>query len=175
MANFMPVLAGRPDFGSKDRNSWLEVLMMFLGDPFRPINGRYQYTIPADAIVGEISGSSIWRNNAHGIRELNEFSESFQLTDTEVKTVSDRPCIMFAYNATDNVGCIYACYGTTYASSGAFIVHTNDATKFTVNAPLAGYIACYHNGTSAFVFDNQMGHEVQVFGCVISIGDQMTS
>lgn len=182
MASF-PLLFGAPSFGSEDRDQWIRVLTLFLQDPFKPqasiVNGamqvNYQYSIPGEAITGTVPGSAIWRNNAHGIRELNEFSDSEYIADNTTRNMSDRPCILFAYNATDNTGAIYICCGTTFANSGAFLVYATDAPKWTTNAPLAGAISCYHDGSSAFIFDNQMGHTVTIFGCVISLGDQITS
>ncbi len=178
MANFVPALFGKPSFGSQERDAWLEALMLFLADPFRPVGGRYNFEVPADAINFDnfsIPGEAIWRNNSHGIRELNEFSEFVTIADTATRNVSDRPCVLFAYNATDNVAAVYLMVGTSFASSGAFRVYATDTTKWTTNAPLAGNISAYHDGSSAFILDNQMGHSVNVFCCVVSLGDPITS
>lgn len=174
MANFNPVLFGKPSFGSQDRDAWLECLLLFLGDPFRPIGGKYAFTVPGDAITGEVPGSAIWRNNSYGIRELNEFSESNYINDGDTMEISNRPGVLFVYCETDILEAIYFLKGNTYAASGSELVHGNN-TYWTTNAPLAGYIACYHNGTSAWVLDNQTGNQVKLYMCIVSLGEQVTS
>lgn len=173
MASF-PVLFGMPTFGSEDKDAWLRALTMFLGDPFRKIGGQYSFTVPGDAIVGPIAGASVWRNNGYGIRELNEFSESDTIADAGTMGLSNRPAVLFAYSATDNEIAIYLLAGTTYANSGAFLVYGNN-TYWTTNTGTANRLSAYHDGSASFLFDNQLGHSVTLYMCIISLGEQITS
>lgn len=100
MANFMPVLAGRPDFGSKDRNSWLEVLMLFLGDPFRPVGGRYNWQVPPDAITGGVSATT---TNSYGVPTLS-FTVTSHLVEIDgTMAVTNQPGVLYVSHRPDGI------------------------------------------------------------------------
>lgn len=183
MANFFPSLFGKPDFGNLDRNAWLETLMLRLGDPFRPINGKYEYTVPGDAIrgpidgsliTGSIPGSAVWKNNAFGIRELNEFSESRLVADGDFITVSDRPGYLFIYSHDDAVGAVYELYGNSFGTLNASLFggtitvwgFPGDAGKLGVGKKL---------GEDTWVLENLTGSDRTVNMCMMSLGPQVLS
>ena len=180
MASF-PLLFGAPAFGNEDRDQWIRVLTLFLQDPFKPmassVGGNtstlYGWSVPGEAITGTVPGSAIWRNNSYGIRELNEFSESDTIADSATMAISNRPAVLFVYSATDNYRAIYMLYGTTFANSNADLVWGNN-TYWTTNAPTANRLSCYHDGAD-WVLDNQLGHSVTLYMCIVSLGDQVSS
>lgn len=178
MASF-PLLFGAPSFGSEDRDQWIRVLTLFLQDPFKPqasiVNGamqvNYQYSIPGESITGTVPGSAIWRNNAHGIRELNESPEKVTLADTASQTISDRPGVVFAYNSTDEKPAIYHLYGSSGTANAVGIggFFGPGSWDFPGTAGTIGI----GPGTGGWVIENNLGYDVDVYLCVVSLGPQI--
>ena len=173
MASSFPILFGAPSFGDEDRDQWIRVLQLFLQDPFAPhavtVGGetqvRYGYTVPAGAITGEISGSQIWKYNSYGIRELNEFSQATEFALAEVRSVSNRPAILFIWTSSGDGYCVAA-----LLDGSVEILNFNGA--FTNVVDTAASINVYDLDGTEWAVQNLTGAGISLYMCIISMGEQ---
>lgn len=172
MASAFPILFGPPSFGDEDRDQWIRVLTLFLQDPFVGMaskigNGAVTVNNGWQVPAGNITGLDLTFKNNFGIRELNPFSEATTLANAEVRTISDRPGVLFIFSE-DGSGC--AVFGL--ATNFTRLWLTDGYTIWGNTAGVADINVYYDAGDDDWKIENNSGATASVYMLISSMGAQ---